>query len=365
MSFLNNIKGNKPVVGLEGYFITILAKSKFGKTTFVYDLVKEYYNGDLSKALLLAPEIGYKTLEGIHAIPIADYDMTTDDEKEELNQFGFIETIDELIENKADIPYRMVIIDTITALERLATPYMLQQESRRASKNGNAVRYQAIGDIPYGGGYNALAEVLYEQIDRLKKAGFATIIIGHEKIKQVKPKEGDEYNLVTLNCQGKTTDIIEREADLIIYGDLIKNEKGEERMLRFRSDGNIICGSRFRTMPDAIEFDVKLFLDTFKQAVLDSFDGNKEKMEEADKEQHEESEKKSDAFVKNEQEKAKFKTMESKEIIEYIDKFIEENKDKQEEVKEIIKEHNNKKVNYRTIKGVEKLRKIALAIYEL
>ncbi|MBX4390277.1 ATP-binding protein, partial [Mycobacterium tuberculosis] len=78
-----------------------------------------------------------------------------------------IETVYELIENKADIPFRFIIIDTITALERYAIAYVLRKRGREDGK-----RYSDISDIPWGGGYGAVAEEIYKQIDRLKKAGF-------------------------------------------------------------------------------------------------------------------------------------------------------------------------------------------------
>lgn len=295
MSFLKNIKPNRPVVGLEGYFVTLLSKSKFGKTTFLYDLIQKYYKGDFSKAILLGAEIGFKTLDGIHAIAITDYNKTSKEEKEQDN-FGFIETVDDLIENKKDLSYRMVVIDTITALERLALRYVLSTESRKRGK-----RLTDITDIAYGGGYTLLAEALYTQIERLKKAGFAVWVIGHEKTQKVTQRDGTEYDLVTLNCQKKTIEIIEREADLIIYGDLIKVIDGdnisESRKLMFRSDGNIICGSRFRKMPNSIELDVDLFIKTFEDAVLASFNGDAKAVEEVGKEQAIEREARSELYI--------------------------------------------------------------------
>jgi len=57
MSFLTNIKPNKPTTQIEGYFIAMLAKSKFGKTTFALDLAQEFYGG-LDSTLLVATEVG-------------------------------------------------------------------------------------------------------------------------------------------------------------------------------------------------------------------------------------------------------------------------------------------------------------------
>lgn len=283
MSFLNNLKANKPTASLEGYFISMLAKSKFGKTTFAIDLAQEFY-GNLDSTLLLATEIGYKTMDGVYAIPVTGFDYPEHDDGE---QRGFIETIDELIDNKENIPFRFIIIDTITALERYAIAYTIRKANRDDQPKK---RYTDISDIPWGKGYTLVAEYIYGQIDRLKKAGFGVFIIGHEKNKKVTNRDGFEYDFTTFNVLTKTSDIIEREADMIIYGDLQVEENGTgkvatNRKLKFRSDGNILCGTRFRRFPDEIDNDVNVFMSEFKKAVLNLYNGDEKAVEEAIKEE--------------------------------------------------------------------------------
>ncbi|UUV46571.1 p-loop-containing nucleoside triphosphate hydrolase [Bacillus phage vB_BanS-Thrax3] len=267
MSFLKSLKPNKPVASLEGYFMAMLAPSKFGKTTWAVDTVREHYDGDMDKALLLATEIGYKTMNGVYAIPVTGFDVAEDEEDE--NQKGFIEVVDELIENKNEIPFRFIIIDTITALERYAIAYSIRKANRDDQPQK---RYTDISDIAWGKGYNIVAEQIYQQIDRLKKAGFGVLVIGHSKTKKIKNKDGYEYDYTGLNVLGKTSDIIEREADMIIYGDILTREGKDgkpetTRKLRFRSDGSILCGTRFRNFPAEISNDPKDFLAEFKKAV--------------------------------------------------------------------------------------------------
>lgn len=283
MSFLNTLKSNKPVASLEGYFISMLAKSKFGKTTFSIDVAKEFY-GNLDKTLLLATEIGYKTMADVFAIPITGFQ---DAEEEDGEQKGFIEVVDELVENKNDIPFRFIIIDTITALERYAITHAIQKANREDKPK---TRYTDISDIPWGKGYTMTANLIYDQIDRLKKAGFGVFIIGHEKTKKITNKDGFEYDFTTFNVLGKTSDIIEREADMIIYGDL-QVEEGTDgkantvRKLKFRSDGNILCGTRFRNFPEEIDNDAEVFVQTFKDAILSLYSGNEKAVKKAQKEQ--------------------------------------------------------------------------------
>lgn len=302
MSFLKNLKPNKPTASLEGYFISMLAKSKFGKTTFAIDLAKEHYKGDMSKTLLLATEIGYKTMADVYAINVTGFDYAENEDEE--NEKGFIETIDELIENKADIPFRFIIIDTITALERYAQAYVIRKANREDTPQK---RYTDISDVPWGKGYNMVAEEIYNQIDRLKKAGFGVFVIGHEKTKKIKNRDGFEYDYTTFNVLTKTSDIIEREADMIIYGDMI-TEKGEggnlevNRRLRFRSDGNILCGTRFRNFPSVIDNDVNVFLSEFKNAVLGLYDNNEKAVNQAKEEQEKKVQEKANKVAEKEQE---------------------------------------------------------------
>lgn len=270
----------------------MLAKSKFGKTTFAIDLIREHYKGDMSKGLLLATEIGYRAIDGVYAIPITDFGYASGEDDE---QRGFIEVVDELIENKNDIPFRFVIIDTITALERMAIKHTIQKSNREDNPD---VRYTDISDIPWGKGYNKVAEEIYEQIERLTKNNFGVFIIGHEKVRTIEQRDGFKYDLITFNVLGKTADIIEREADMIIYGDMVVSKDNNDleiedasggvkvdRLLRFRSDGNILCGTRFKNFPEYIEHDASLFLETFENAILELYDGNEDAVKKAKKDE--------------------------------------------------------------------------------
>lgn len=302
MSFLSKIKGNQPKANLEEYFITLYGKSKAGKTTFVRDLIEEKYDGDFSKAILLGAEVGYKTLTGIHALAITGFDypetMRDDDIAEEDWQYGFIEIVDELIENKRDLNYRLVVIDTLTALERYANKYVAERQGIEDGK-----MYSNVGDIPWGRGYDAVAEAIYEQIDRLKKNGFGVIVICHDKQKTKKTQAQEEYNYTTINANGKVADIIFKEADLIVYADLIvsKGQDGNvqtDRRLLFRSNGDVECGARFKKVPEYTEFTPTAFLKAFEEAVLSAYDNDENAVKAKVEQENDESERMKDTEVK-------------------------------------------------------------------
>lgn len=280
MSIFNQIKPNEPVATLEGYFVSMYGKSKVGKTSFIYELIKKHYKNDFSKALILATEIGYKTLRGVHAMDITGFIEpeieAKNPEDQHLYGFGFVQAVDSLIEEKQTIPYRLIIIDTLTALQRYASAYVAEEQSIKDDKD-----YSNVGDIPWGGGYNLLQEAIYEQIDRLKKAGFGVLTISHDKTKTIEPKVGAKWDYTTLNLETKVADIVVREADINMYADLItkSNAKGNvdtERRLIIRSKGDIEVGSRFKSMPDELEFSAEAFLEAFDKAVLELYDGDEE-----------------------------------------------------------------------------------------
>lgn len=286
-------------------------------------------------------------MNGVFAIPITGFDYA---ETEDGEQKGFIETVDELIENKQDIPFRFIIIDTITALERYAIAYVLRKKSREDGK-----RYADISDIPWGGGYTAVAEVVYGQIDRLKRNGFGILVIGHEKTKKITNKDGFEYDYTMFNVLGKTSDILERESDMIIYGDM-RVEKGTDgkaetkRKLVFRSDGNILCGTRFKNFPTEIDNDAKTFVATFKEAILGLYGGDKKAVGEAITEQTKKVEEKATVEKQKEEESAES-------FIKKIDVVIKDmEKPEKVEFAKFLKETLGDS-NYRASEDVEGLRK--------
>lgn len=385
MSFLNNIQPNKPEASLEGYFLALHAKSKFGKTTFAYNLIKEHYNGDMSKGLLVATEKGFKTLGGINAIEVSDFDYVDredPDHPEDANKFGFMELVEELIENKATIPYRFLVIDTVTALERYATQYVLSKQGIADGK-----RYKDITDIEWGKGYSLLAEAIYAQIELLTNAGFGVLVIGHSKTKTIKQRDGFEYDFTGFNVQNKTADIIEREADIIMYGETTLGRKSKtdksivtERKLKFRSNGEVLCGARFSNFPEEIGVDPKEFLEAFEAGVASANEETvptvesetektvkpkakskvKPKVEEEPEEVEVEVEVESEENVSHEttEEEAEKSDMSVEDLIEDIANEIEEldldNADKKELVKDFIA-MGVPKGNYKVVTDVELL----------
>lgn len=361
MSIFNQIKPNEPTVGLEGYFISMYGQSKVGKTTFIYELIQDHYNNDLSKALILAIEKGYKALRGVHAMDITGFEdpdiIAENEEDQHLYGFGFVQAIDSLIAERASIPYKLIIIDTLSALQRYAGKYVAEKWSIKDEKD-----YENVGDIEWGNGYNYLQEAIYEQIDRLKKAGFGVIAISHDKVKSIKPKTGSEWMYTTLNLETKVADIVVREADINMYAQLttkgLAGGKVEsKRKLIIRSEGDIECGSRFKTMPNEMEFSAHTFLEEFKKAVEALYDNDEKKIEEQSKKEAAEVEKRSEPSVsqKKSNKKTELEEPDSAVLHDVITQLYKKHyADRKDELGEILLETLGKK-NYKKVDDVDQL----------
>jgi hypothetical protein len=112
---------------------------------------------------------------------------------------------------------------------------------------------------------------------------------------------------------------------MIIYGDL-QVEEGEDgkvvskRLLRFRSDGNILCGTRFRNFPSVIDNDVEVFVETFKNAILGLYNNDEKAVVEAQKEQEADMEQKAENIVKAEKESPQAIKDQMAELLKDLDK---------------------------------------------
>jgi hypothetical protein len=283
MSRFANLKPHKVVADVFNYKYVLAGRPKAGKTSLVHGIVKEKYDGDLSKLLLVAFEKGYNALDGIFAEDINEWE-------------DFQELVDDLVEEKDEIPFKILAFDTVDVMGKMATDYVIKTQSRKDGK-----RYTAINDLAYGKGYELLEREMGEQIQKLDKAGFTLIFITHDKDKQFETREGLKYDKTTLSLGGRVRDLILNMVDFIVFIELGKElEKGvavDKRYIYFRGDSGLEAGSRFKHVPNRIEYGFREFIDTVEEAILAEYGGDKKAVEKARKEQNAKKEAKAQEFV--------------------------------------------------------------------
>src|SRR5690606_15956916 len=162
-------------------------------------------------------------------------------------------------------------------------------------------KFEAINDLAYGKGYELLDNTISEQLQKLDKAGFSLIYITHDKDRQFETREGLKYDKTTLSLSGRVRDLILNQVDFIVFVELGKElEKGvmvDKRYIYFRGDSGLEAGSRFKHVPNRIEYSYKGFIDTVEQAIEAEYGGDKKAVEKARKEQNAQKEKEAQEFV--------------------------------------------------------------------
>lgn len=282
---LMNLKVNVPKVRLEDYVFTIYGRPKAGKSTLFAKLVNDFY-GSADAGLLIGFERGFNALKVV-AQPCDEF---TD----------FIEIVDQLEEGQGKLPFKFIAIDTIDVMYKQAVSYVLKRESRKDGK-----KYQAINDIPWGKGHEYIEIEISTQLERIKRLGLGLFMITHDKDKKFESREGVSYDKTTCSLPDRIRNTILNMSDFINFIDIAK-EKDEilgklvdKRYIYFRADGSDLeAGSRFENVPNKIEYDSKLFIETFENAVKSSLESNQD-INKLRKEQEEESRRNVEEYIKN------------------------------------------------------------------
>lgn len=282
---LMNLKVNVPKVRLEDYIFTVYGRPKSGKSTLFSKLVNDFY-GDPNAGLLIGFERGFNALKVV-AQPCDEFS-------------DFIEIVDQLEEGEGKLPFKFVAIDTIDIMYKQAVTYVLKRESRKDGK-----KYQAVNDIPWGKGHEYIEIEISTQLERIKRLGLGLFMITHDKDKKFESREGVSYDKTTCSLPDRIRNTILNMSDFINFIDIAK-EKDEilgklvdKRYIYFRADGSDLeAGSRFENVPSKIEYDSKLFIETFENAVRKSLDDGQD-INKLKKEQEAESKKNVEEYIKN------------------------------------------------------------------
>lgn len=321
-------------------------RPKAGKTSLIYKIVDEKYNGDVSKLLLGAFEKGYNALDGVHAVDIESWE-------------DYQDLVDELVETKDEHTYRLFAMDTVDIAQKMVEKYVLRQLSIADGKT-----YKVLQDVGYGKAHNMVETEFQEQIDKLDKAGIQPVFITHDKDKKFTTRDGSEYDKTTLSLNGKIRDIVLNMADFVVFVEIAREKVGKEmkdvRYIHFRGDTSLEAGSRFESIATKIPYSAKGFIEEVERAILeDGYKGDKDKAEEQRKLQLAEHEEKSNEYIENKKNSIDNLTVEDliEKIKDSIGKFADD-KAKMDSIKTVIKKHNNKKIDYTKMTSVDGLKAI-------
>lgn len=286
-------KRNNVNLDILSYNIMLLGESGAGKTSLINNVCTKY-TGSPDSALFL--EIGLE--RGADAISNINYINTPEwsaDFDEFDNSAGFYDVCEDIIENKStDYPeLKVVVWDTLDQLINIAEAEVIRMWNRECRAAGHPEKQaKTINGCysGYGRGEKKAIEMMLDIMNRLRRVGVATIIIGHVKTKSIEdPLTGQSYQILTSDQQQNYFNAIKKNLHFLgllyidremaaektgkkVFGtnkdETVNRIVGETRKVRFRDDGAVVdCKSRFADIVPEIDCDADQFIKALEDAI--------------------------------------------------------------------------------------------------
>lgn len=231
---LLEIKPHEVSRDLSGYSVLFYGAPKSGKTT-----IASKFPG----ALILAFEKGFNTLPGVMVKP--------------LNTWGeFKKVLVELKDPEVKKIFKTIVIDTCDLAYGYCEKYICDMNDK-----------DSIGEIPYGKGYSLCQTEFDECIRKVLQMNYGLVLISHSQDKTFTDEDGNEYNQIVPTLDKRARLICERTCDIIGYSKPVKVGDKTVTRLYLRETPRFVAGSRFKYMPDYIDFNYQNLVDAINEAI--------------------------------------------------------------------------------------------------
>ena len=286
-------KRNSVNLDILSYNIMLLGESGAGKTSLINDVCTKYTgNPEAALFLEIGLERGADSISGINYINCPEWNMDYDEFD---NAAGFYTVCEDIIENKTtEYPdLKVVVWDTLDQLINVTEAEVIRMWNRECRAAGHPEKQaKTINGCysGYGRGEKKAIEMMLDVMNRLRRVGVATIIIGHVKTKSIEdPLTGQSYQILTSDQQQNYFNAIKKNIHFLgllyidremaaektgkkIFGtnkyETVNRIVGETRKVRFRDDGAVVdCKSRFADIVPEIECDAEQFINAIQDAI--------------------------------------------------------------------------------------------------
>lgn len=354
-------KRNSINLDILSYNIMLLGESGAGKTSLINDVCTKY-TGNPESALFLeiGLERGADSISGINYINCPEWDMDYDEFD---NAAGFYTVCEDIIENKtAEYPdLKVVVWDTLDQLISVTEAEVIRMWNRECRAAGHPEKAaKTINGCysGYGRGEKKAIEMMLDVMNRLRRVGVATIIIGHVKTKSIEdPLTGQSYQILTSDQQQNYFNAIKKNLHFLgllyidrelaaektgkkVFGtnkdETINRIVGETRKVRFRDDGAVVdCKSRFADIVPEIDCDAEQFINAIEDAIKSEQAKSGVSLDEAKKKQAKHEAELEARVAKNESVAKSQKELDT--IIDDIVSYFTENKSDIDKIKPVLK----------------------------
>lgn len=231
-----NLKPSVIDKSLKGKYILLYGKPKCGKTSFAVQA---------PRALVCAFELGVNALAGTKYVPI-------------LKWSDFKKILMQLRKPEAKEIYDTIVIDTVSLAYDLCEKFILQRES-----------VSSIKDIPFGGGYNMVANEFQEALREITMLGFGLILICHSKevASGLTDSEGNAIMSIQPSLSKRPMEIANALCDII---GCINTEFEDGKAVRYlytRQTPTIFAGSRYKYLAPRLKFGYQELVDAIAEAI--------------------------------------------------------------------------------------------------
>lgn len=286
-------KRNSVNLDILSYNIMLLGESGAGKTSLINDVCTKYTGNPESVLFLeIGLERGADSISGINYINCPEWNMDYDEFD---NAAGFYTVCEDIIENKTtEYPeLKVVVWDTLDQLINVTEAEVIRMWNRECRAAGHPEKQAKTINGCYSGyarGEKKAIEMMLDVMNRLRRVGVATIIIGHVKTKSIEdPLTGQSYQILTSDQQQNYFNAIKKNLHFLgllyidremaaektgkkIFGtnkdETVNRIVGETRKVRFRDDGAVVdCKSRFADIVPEIECDAEQFINAIQDAI--------------------------------------------------------------------------------------------------
>jgi hypothetical protein len=218
---------------LEDLTIAIYGPSKIGKTTWC---------SQAKDALFLATEPGLNALE-VYQVAITSWPQ-------------FLEVCAEI--EVGDHPFRVVVIDTIDNLHKLAAEHI---------RHKLGIDHEA--DAAYGKGFGLVNDELHRTLTKLAFLPYGLILVSHSEEREIPTRTGKVTRIVP-SLPDKTRRIMLALVDMILFADFEERRDASghlqtQRVVRTRPTPRYEAGDRTGLLPEVLPLDFAAFTEALKK----------------------------------------------------------------------------------------------------
>lgn len=209
-----------PGLDVDKLTILLVGSPKSGKTTIATSA---------EGTLLIATEVGYKTIPGIHPVFVDKWDT-------------FLKVVEEA---RSEAWIKRVVVDTYSKLARLAQAKACADLS---------VEHPA--DAAYGKGFDRLNGLVLDGMTALSSLDRQVVFITHTRESVKKSVLGEDKTVISADLPASARRFIAGEAQAILYLGLEQNPQTlkDERRLYFKGREDLEIGGRYLPNADIPDF---------------------------------------------------------------------------------------------------------------